>query len=173
MTKRYFIVISLRIIARRNINNLRYADDTTLWLPGKVMVISRLTQHRVHCFEGRQSWDSIRAAPRILGQTVWVCPVYVLSKTHKESHLILWDSPGLTQIPNQRPWKVQINPKTPADSKKAYSWSASNWVHVWLCSLFWSCCPGFASQWPLYNSFPSLGFHSKSQFLQLVWTLVI
>ena len=30
MTKRYFIVISLRIIARRNINNLRYADDTTL-----------------------------------------------------------------------------------------------------------------------------------------------
>ena len=30
MTKRYFIVTSLRIIARRNINNLRYADDTTL-----------------------------------------------------------------------------------------------------------------------------------------------
>ena len=29
MTKRYFIVTSLRIIARRNINNLRYADDTT------------------------------------------------------------------------------------------------------------------------------------------------
>ena len=45
-------------IARININNLRYADDTTLMtpqLPGKVLVISRLTQHRAHCFEGRQS----------------------------------------------------------------------------------------------------------------------
>ena len=30
MTQRYFIVISLRIIARRNINYLIYADDTTL-----------------------------------------------------------------------------------------------------------------------------------------------
>lgn len=79
-------------------------------LQGKVLVISRLTQCRVHCFRGRHSSDSSRAAPKMLGQTEFV--QYVPCTQHPKNPTLSFKThPGWLKYPFQDRWKVQVTPR--------------------------------------------------------------
>ena len=72
MTKRYFIVTSLRIIARRNINNLRYADDTTLMAENEEELKSLLKRVKEECEKAGLKLNSQKTKIMVSGPiTLW------------------------------------------------------------------------------------------------------